>query len=116
MSSDSKTQIPNDLRYAHRIFSTGKNVRPTAEAHVKLIERIATLTAERDALAERVKRLSAQVEAGARLDSGNCWHRWGLDTCIRRGDHQEHLTKYGYEWDDSCICNGRGCTRCCGPS
>jgi hypothetical protein len=82
----------------------------------ELRRRISALTAERDALAEKLKRLSAQVEAGASLDSGNCWHRWGLDTCIRRGDHQKHLTKYGYEWDDSCICNGRGCTRCCGPS
>jgi hypothetical protein len=81
-----------------------------------LLERITILTAERDALAEKLKRLSAQVEAGASLDSGNCWYRWGLDPCIRRGDHQLHRTKYGYEWDDSCLCNGRGCTRCCGPS
>jgi hypothetical protein len=43
-------KIPDDLKDDYRIWSTGKNVRPTAEEHIALIERIARLEQERDEL------------------------------------------------------------------
>ena len=48
------SKIPEDLKDQHRIFSTGKNVRPTAEEHVKLIERIARLEADNERLSAPV--------------------------------------------------------------
>jgi hypothetical protein len=57
----SELQIAEDLKNQHRIFSTGKNVRPTAAEYVKVIERTS--------LAEQ--RVRVLTEALAKYKEGN---------------------------------------------
>ena len=61
MTDERVPAIPSDLQALHRVFSTGKNVRPTAEECVKLIERIAALEAANADLTAQVEALSKPV-------------------------------------------------------
>lgn len=49
--------IPEDLKEQHRIFSTSKNVRPTAEEYVLLIERVARREQQNKKLRNALERL-----------------------------------------------------------
>jgi hypothetical protein len=55
--------IPEDLKDAYRVFSTGKNARPTASEYVLLIERIARLESERDAYKRGLEAHAKEADA-----------------------------------------------------
>jgi hypothetical protein len=36
--------------------------------------------------------------ANVNAEAHPCDQRWGLDPCVRRGDHSVHVTRFGQEW------------------
>jgi hypothetical protein len=58
-----KVPIAEDLQTEHRIFSTGKNVRPLAEDYVKMIERTSSAEAALEALQQENGKLRDLVRS-----------------------------------------------------
>jgi len=88
--SVSEMKVPEDLKDQHRIYSTGKNVRPTAEEHVNLIERIAKLEAENAALKATVERMDVSLAgiSGAAIGCG----LEGVQECVDKRQWAFHPT------------------------
>ena len=123
-------EIPEDLITEHRIFSTGKNVRPTADDYVKLIERIAkaeaaisTSNANVAAAQDEIAKLRAQLQTGwehsqhfYNTETGQveceCCCKWALDMIEQDKEIatlKAQIATLTAQWEDmrDCVLNER---------